>query len=84
MNECLVHQSHNVLLHIVVRDPLVHVVDAAPDIVLDVADLQGHALLTWLPQVLVERLADDLLVLVHHPQKTLELLDSPFHRPGPS
>ena len=59
---------------------IVYIVDAAPDVVLDVADLEGHTFLAWLPEVLVERLADDFLVLVHHPQQPLQLFHSPFYR----
>ena len=80
MKESLVHQCHDVLLHVVVSHPLVDIVDAAPDVILDVADLEGHTFLAWLPEVLVERLADDLLVLVHHPQQPLQLFHSPFYR----
>ena len=84
MKECLVHQGHDVLLHVLVLHPRVHVVNAASDVVLDVPDLQGDALLTRLPEVLVERLADDPLVLVHHLQQSLQLFDPPFHWSGAS
>ena len=70
-----------------------NVVDAAPNIISDVVDLEGDALLKtdkstrsltdlagdlfWFPQIFVESLAQERLVLIHHFQQVFKLLQSP-------